>query len=518
MTGGLIQLVAYGVQDLFLTRDPQITFFKVVYRRHTNFSVEQKTQFFVTPPNFGKTSTCILSNQGDLIQQIYLIIVLPQIKQFYTTPTQIDNNTKFAWIRKIGFGMIDYIEIEIGGQVIDRHYGEWLNLWHEMFMPKNLDKSLNNMIGNIPDLYNFTNGKDSHTLYIPLQFWFCRNSGLALPMVALQYSEVKIRVVIKDADSCYIITPTNYIQIYNDIVNFQPLEYIEQNINGRIASGIFTYYDLIQKRLYYKKISKNDFTSISGEAIYGLDIIDTIFSNNNRKYSIHGISSNNIVMQQINTTSKLCTLNIQQIENISIQDCFLLVNYIYLDSDERLRFIQSKHDYLIEQVSYVNEKVISSYISKIKLDLLQPSKLIVWVVQQDYLQDKVNNDFFNYTDNYMYVGDKPIGKNFIVNETIRLNDNDRISMRSFQYFSQVQSYQYLNHNPNEGINLYSFCNFPDKFQPSGSCNMSQIDNALLILQLGNIININNIAKMRAYSFNYNVLRIVNGLSGIVFTK
>src|SRR5207253_7653883 len=238
MTGGLIQLVAYGLQDLFLTRDPQITFFKVVYRRHTNFSIDQLPQYFITQPDFGTTATCILSKEGDLVEQIYLVITLPKIKQFFTDSTHIDNITKFAWIRKIGFGMIDYIETEIGGQIIDRHYGEWLNLWHEIFVSPNLNRSVNNMIGNIPELYDFTNGKDAYTLYIPLQFWFCRNSGLAIPMIALQYSEVKIRLVLKNAESCYILTPTNYIQMFNDVVNFKQFEYIEQNVNGQIASGI----------------------------------------------------------------------------------------------------------------------------------------------------------------------------------------------------------------------------------------------------------------------------------------
>lgn len=517
MTGGLIQLVAYGVQDLFLTRKPQITFFKVVYRRHTNFSIEQIPQYFITQPDFGKTSTCILSNYGDLIQQMYLIIVLPKIKQFFINSTTLDPITKFAWIRKIGFGMIDYLEIELGGQVIDRHYGEWLNLWHEIFLSSNLDRSLNEMIGNVPDLYDFTNGKDSYTLYIPLQFWFCRNSGLALPLVALQYSEVKLRVVLKDAESCYLLTPTNYIQMYNDIVNFQPLEYIEQNINGQIASGIFTYFDTLTNRLYYKRISRNDFQSLSYTPTSISDAVNTLFGKQtNSVYYIQGVTSGNFAMPQLNTVPK--AYNTPPIQTISLQDCFLLVNYIYLDNTERLRFVQSKHDYLIEQVTYINEKTLTTLNTNVKLDILQPSKLLVWVLQQDYFTDTVNNDFFNYTDNYIYDRNKLIGKSFVLNETIQLNGKDRISMRPSQYFSYVQPYQYVNHTPNEGINMFSFCNFPDKFQPSGSCNMSQIDNALLYLQLSNLISVNNIALFRAYSFNYNVLRIVNGLSGIVFTR
>ena len=85
-------------------------------------------------------------------------------------------------------------------------------------------------------------------------------------MIALQYSEVKIRLVLKNAESCYILTPTNYIQMFNDVVNFKQFEYIEQNVNGQIASGIFTYFDILTKRLYYKRISRNDFHSLSSDA------------------------------------------------------------------------------------------------------------------------------------------------------------------------------------------------------------------------------------------------------------
>ena len=156
MTGGLIQLVAYGVEDIYLTRDPQITFFKVVYRRHTNFSIEPIPQNFTQPINFGKKSTCIVSKQGDLINQIYLVITLPPIVQFETY-----NNcdfTKFAWVKKIGFAIIKNLEIVIGGEIIDRQYGEWLNVWYELIGPR--QDAFQNMIGNIPELTDFSSQKD----------------------------------------------------------------------------------------------------------------------------------------------------------------------------------------------------------------------------------------------------------------------------------------------------------------------------------------------------------------------
>ena len=509
MTGGLIQLVAYGEQDLFLTRDPQITFFKVVYRRHTNFSIEQIPQYFISPPDFGTTATSIISRQGDLISDITLVMTLPKIKK--------TEEQKFAWIRKIGLGMIDYIEIEIGGQIIDRHYGEWINLWHEIFLSPNMTRAFNNMIGNIPEMFDYSDEKDSYTIYVPMQFWFCKNTGLSIPIVCLQYSDVKIRLVLKEAQKCYLTTPTNYIELFNDQVNLIEGEYIEQNINGRIASGIYSHYDIITNRLYYKKITKNDFITISTSAISVSEINNIIFNDdNNLKYIINGITSGYGVMPDVNVLSVSYTKQITQ--RISLLNCFLIVNYIYLEQEERTRYIQTKHDYLIEQVSYISQKTISGSYSGLGIEILQPSKFIVWVAQLQYLQDMTNNDYFNYTDSYIYENNKPIGKNLITNETIQLDGKERVSFRESQYFTQIQPYQYAINNINNGINMLSLSIFPDKYQPSGSCNMSQIDNIVMNIKLQNIININNIALFRAYSMNYNVLRIVNGLAGIVFTR
>lgn len=510
MTGGLIQLVAYGVQDLFLTHDPQITFFKVVYRRHTNFSIEQIPQDFTGSVNFGSRATCTISKRGDLIGKISLIIELPKVV------LDQDQLTRFAWVRKVGYALIDYIEIEISDQVIDRHYGEWLNLWNELFVTPNKISGLNHMIGNIPLLTDFSASKESYTLAIPLQFWFCRNSGLSLPLISMLYSEVKINIQLHDADMCYILTPTNYIEVYNDIVNLEPNEYIEQNVNGVIASGIFTSYDFITKRLYYKKISRNPFQSIKSNAI-GLDeITSTVFADSNLKYFIRGVSSGKLVMPKFNTEPQTYTHS--TVRNINLKRCFLIIDYVYLDEDERYRFSQTKHDYLIEQVLYVNEKVVESTNRSLPLDLVQPCKLLVWVLQQDYLADRNNNDFFNYTDSYAYDDDIQLGNSFIISETIKLAANPRISKRSSQWFNHVLPYLHCYRSPSEGINIFNFCLHPDKYQPSGSCNMSQIDDIQADVSLSDIISICNVAKFRAYAVVYNVLRINNGISGIVFTK
>ena len=110
-----MQLVAYGAQDIYLTGNPQITFFKVVYRRHTNFSMESIEQTFNGFPDFGKKVTCPISRNGDLVHRIYLQAELP--------------SAGTAWA---GHKLIKSVEVEIGGQRIDKHYADWLHIWNEL--------------------------------------------------------------------------------------------------------------------------------------------------------------------------------------------------------------------------------------------------------------------------------------------------------------------------------------------------------------------------------------------------
>merc|ERR1712100_192055 len=209
MGGGLMQLVAYGAQDIYLTGNPQITFFKVVYRRHTNFSMESIEQTFNGSADFGKKVTCTISRNGDLIHRVYLQVSLPRV-------TCSGEHSRFRWLNWIGHVLIKNVEVEIGGQRIDKHYGEWLHIWNELTQTAGHKDGYANMVGNVPRLTQWVGGNGAApdwkancntanclpetTLYIPLQFWFCRNPGLALPLIALQYHEVKINLELRPSD------------------------------------------------------------------------------------------------------------------------------------------------------------------------------------------------------------------------------------------------------------------------------------------------------------------------------
>jgi len=178
-----MQLVAYGAQDVYLTGNPQITFFKVVYRRYTNFSMESIEQIFNGTADFGKRVTCTISRNGDLIYRVYLQVTLPLVECPQASSTEA--NFCFRWVNYIGHVIIRNVEVEIGGQRIDKQYGDWLNIWNELSQEPGHQIGYDNMVGNTFALTGTALDKaEATTLYVPLQFWFCRNPGLALPLIA----------------------------------------------------------------------------------------------------------------------------------------------------------------------------------------------------------------------------------------------------------------------------------------------------------------------------------------------
>jgi len=500
MTGGTMHLAARGVEDIFLSEDPQITYFKLVYRRHTNFSIEEIRQNFIQKTiDFNTKVTALITKSGDLINQSSLVITLPQIDQV------ADNITKVAWIKNIGYRIIKSIDIEINGRLINRHYGEWMYLWNELFNPQ-YDRAAK-IIGNIDELTTFTNGKSSYKLYVPLQMWFCKNAGNALPLIALLYSDVKINVEFNSLDYCLKVSPSHVIYCDADIVNFNENEIIVQNIDGIIAAGYFSSYDILNRQLYYYKITTNNFSSIP----YG-----TI---NTSKYQIIGSTTNfsvNPYTQQ--ATSKIITPQSYPqnpvTTNLHLGDTYLLVNFIYLDDDERLRFSQSKNDYLIDQLFFTEYNEVNGPMEMIELNVDNPAKFTLFVLQLAYQYNAKNYD--NYTDSFdpnLYSA-----SNLITNATILLNDKERITFRDSKYFENVQQYQYARNTGPVGVNMYSYAIDINSTQPSGSCNMSKIETIRAKILVNPILSTNNLGYFRAYNECHNILRISNGFGALLFER
>jgi hypothetical protein len=400
MGGGLIQLVAYGIQDIYIVGDPQITFFKTVYRRHTNFATESVKQYFTDPfPNFGKKVTCNISHSGDLINQIYVYIELPPVAQFINSQTKtLDPNKKFAWARNIGYTLIKEVTIEINQKIIDRHFGEWLYIWSQLANShkRNYDK----LIGDVEELYTFSNGKNGYRIYVPLQFWFCRNTGLSLPVIALRNSSIQISITFRNLEECYALGPTNSMQVLDDVVPFQPYEYIYQTVNGQTINGLFINHDYLNKKINYIQIRNGNnpqksFVSLT-ESGTPLSILNNMNYINNVPYRIYSVETTSYCTPLPNSIENVEDVTLQQ--TLSLPRSYLYVDYVFLDNDERVKFARANHEYLIEQLQYNELRSIKSPNVKTNLTLNHPSKAVYWVCQLDSLVGKNSvNDLYNFT-------------------------------------------------------------------------------------------------------------------------
>jgi len=383
MGGGLMQLVAYGAQDIYLTGNPQITFFKVVYRRHTNFAVESIEQTINGSVGASSKVSVTIARNGDLLSRVYI-----QLK-------------KSSEMTLKGFDAVDYVEVEVGGQVIDKHYGQWMKIWCDLTHGVDKKAMLNKMLCSGADCGCDVSTAAGTLSTIPLQFWFCRNPGLALPLIALQYHEVKLNI-------------------------------------------------------------------------------------------------------------KFCATDADGAE--------VWCDYIFLDTDERRRFAQVSHEYLIEQVQY-NNGVAAKNDVQTELRFNHPVKELIW-------QTRGSGACCNSNE----------GVAGVCTALLQLNGHDRFRKREGEYFSTVQRYEHHT-GANSGITsltatcvnageiyMYSFALKPEEHQPSGTCNFSRIDNAVLNLDIltdvtttsGNKMTNNGVLDV--YAVNYNVLRIMSGMGGLAYSN
>ena len=220
MTGGLLQLASYGAQDIYLTGNPQITFFTAVYRRYTNFAIQNIRQLFNGNADFGQKVYCQVDRIGDLMNQVFLRIQLPSLIPYVCTDEN-DNIVEYYWVNAVGHSIIKIIDIEIGGVVIDRQYGLWLEIWSELTVPLNKKAGFYSMIGKSDNPIHLSNNQ-ALDLYVPLQFWFCRNIGLSLPLIAIQSQEVRFNVTFRKYQELIISTNGFPIQVGN-----KPIEITE---------------------------------------------------------------------------------------------------------------------------------------------------------------------------------------------------------------------------------------------------------------------------------------------------
>ena len=541
MAAGEIQLVAYGDENIVLNNDPQITFFKIIYRRYTNFSIETIRNDFLYPAKFGKKYSIELGKLGDLIHKMWLVIELPDIPIIYSLNNIIDKKIKFKWAQKVAYALIDYVEIEIGGQTIQKQWGEWMNVLNELNW-NNFNSSLDEYIGNTPEYTTYEyvkNGIKSKMLYIPMFFWFCNTSGLALPLLCLEYSIVRFNIQLNNFENSTIFSPSNYIKIskyYGSCTLGEPIvQYTNQGVAwGEFDSLDIAEYDPVSKEpisyyLYYRKISDNEFITTTNSYFKNIEE-QYLKSANLKNYVIYGVSSGSIFEPIPSNSSDPNSIFIQKNyniiypSNITLKQMYLLIDYIYLDREERTKFFQNKHNYLVEQIFFSNIRYLTNQFNRNSLELVNPCKYFVFMGQVKYFLNPNVNYLFNYNTFFFdpkianltqYYNNKPVIKSasFSLNSTVA---NEELDMKYYSVYSPFIHFP-MTYDTN-GFGLSSFSLYPDNLQPSGSCNMSSFYTFDINTYFNPIdVNYNNYV-FKSYAVTYNYLRIVNGVAATIFTS
>ena len=455
-----MQLVAYGAQDVYLTGNPKVTFFQAVYKRHTNFAMETIQQTINGSPGSGARLSVVVARNGDLLGDMF-IALQPNGSLAQTANAAVyDTN----WVAERA---ISSVELSIGGQRIDKHFQTWWRLYSELYRDET-ERIQYNKMTTCAIVPGASPSSDTR-VYLPLLFFFNRNPGLYLPLIALQYHEVRLDFEL----------PSNF---------------------------------------------------------------NNYFGSSSQIFEVWG-------------------------------------NYVFLDTEERRRFAQKGHEYLIEQVQHTGGDTITSpgTAQTVRLSFNHPVKELIWCYQNatptTYLNSLWNfctnpsnvyitsnvallsasNTFIH--PNHVGAPHLALVSNAIINSELAdgftpytssnttavrgwveegtasatgkyevgplsqwkliLNGQDRFKEQYGKYFNQYQPSQYHKGNPYPGIYCYSFALQPEEHQPTGTCNFSRIDNAQVQVSLksGSLVNV-----QKLFAVNYNVLRIQSGMGGLAFSN
>jgi len=543
MAGGLMQLVAYGAQDVYLTANPQITFWKVTYRRYTNFAMESIEQTFNGAADFGRRVQCTLSRNGDLAYRTYLEVTLPEIKNESTS-----QHMYARWLDYPGEQLIDQVEVEIGGQRIDRQYGQWMHIWNQLTMTKEQEAGYNKMVGHTTALTYLTdpsyanidtpcagdgnvqvceprNALPATTLYVPLQFWFCRNPGLALPLIALQYHEVKINITFNKIEKCLWAGSKGLDKKEADPFTKHTAAYQ----NSLLHASLFVDYiflDTDERRRMAQNpheylIEQLQFT---GEESVGS-------SSNKIKLNFNHPCKELIWVAQKDELIDECYMfEDSEVPNSNVKDMFGCQYFNYTDAIDVLPKLVAGYGSVDKLHSTARTENLGEdggdFGNGNENAVLFNGDLDNSTAGAHVGQTEETTTYGNkYTDAAQYVVSETSrslncwGNNPVVSAKLQLNGQDRFSDREGSYFDTVQPYQHHTRHPDTGINVYSFALRPEEHQPSGTCNFSRIDNATLQLSLSyNMVKDSQTAKVRVYAVNYNVLRIMSGMGGLAYSN
>jgi hypothetical protein len=492
--------------------------------------MESIEQTFQGQADFGRRVSAVLSRNGDLAYRTYLQVTLPEINQSANTS---GGDVYARWLDYIGEQMIAQVEVEIGGQRIDRQYGDWMHIWNQLTMSSEQQKGYWKMIGHTTQLTYITDPKFADvagpcaanggpaqvcaprnalpetTLYIPLQFWFTKNPGLALPLIALQYHEVKINLDIRPIGECLWA-----------VKGLDEAAGTTASVTGAyqqslVAASLYIDYiflDTDERR----KMAQNPHEYLIEQLQFTGD--ESVGSSSNKiKLNFNHPCKELIWVVQPDANVDYCssleggsvlykTLGAQPFNYTDAIDA--LPNAIHaFGSAEAVSgtaaFIEASGLFETPGAAGVTEDTTQAWGANMAGEQIMSgvSDAGTFVLAETAL------------DMHCW------GENPVVTAKLQLNGQDRFSEREGSYFDVVQPYQHHTRAPDTGINLYSFALRPEEHQPSGSCNFSRIDNAVLqlVLSSGTVAGTST-AKVRVYALSYNVLRVMSGMAGIAYSN
>lgn len=528
MPGGLIQVIARGTQDAYLTVKPQITQWKAVYRRHTIFATESIEQVFNGSVDFNKKVVCNIQRNGDLITKMYLRVVLPALGQ------------GVCWCPNIGHALIKDLELNVGGTAVEKQTGDWLNVVHQLYRDFAHDRGNDEMIGNTEALTVPAQGTVATALWVPLQFFCCRHDGLAIPLIATQYHDTRVEVGFNDWRS--LICGPN-----------------ADTVTGLNLGGASLFVDYV----YLGAVERKKFAQASHE--YLIEQVQSSSESAGSQAQKFRLDFNHPV--------KALHFNVQQ-EKYTSSKKFMAWNPKDWNATKvaaTKRIAMAWGDISANSGIYEPKEnlgpVLSAAISAAKVAATDISDttthnsdvdacLVLGHLMGDHIVSKTVEELLALADagsstspTRNTTGDGAVANDVVVNDLtnygtflngsvnpvkellLQLNGSPRLSKREGAYFNYVQARQCYKVTPSDGLNTISFALDPTEHQPSGTCNMSRIDNASIhidFIQEAVVsiegawklysVNVHSGANVNIHAPCYNVFRVMGGMAGLGFAN
>lgn len=633
MSGGLMQLVAYGAQDTYLTGNPEITFFKVVYRRHTNFAIETVNLTFNGNADFGKEANVLITRNGDLVTRMYLRVQLNRLLMNQLTGvSSLDREAYlFAYVREVGNFLIDSIRFEIGGTQIDKQWGHWMSTWHDLTKDVNNNRAYRALVGDVDELTALRSPDSTgyltqdYILFVPLMFWCNTNTGLALPLIALQYHEVRLwfqfnvfERLIVHSNNVNLARLNNGVGVFNNGSLLVDYVYIDTEERRRFAQIGHEYLitqlqftgsqavtqNPLRVTLQFNHPSKEFIWRIVSGAYWSKNSPFLCYSNRDASLESNGwekalrYAANNVLAGEVTVGEASLAPN-PPTDNDNIVDIasgnyndWNIPHTVYSNTRNASKYVvftyvpgagvdinklpleyaeelAAGNTFLFRRNVLTNpdrpEYNLGDYVTRFNIVIFYtevdsqtgdgvPGTLTYQLRPVDHditvrdvsvpVADWVDNRFTTEAGNGLgspmdiwaclqTVSGLLINNQYnpVVEAVIQLNGQDRFQPREGAYFNLIQTYNYHTSTPSNGVNVFSFALHPEQHQPSGTANLSRIDNTVLSMGLYREIPyadpsrtppplsiVGNTSQAFIYCTNYNVLRIMSGMGGLAYSN